>query len=148
MGLAHKYGKNGNVVNWGIGNECSVFITNPKDVENLLSNKSVEKSMIYRFISPWLGTGLVTVSGPKWAEHRKLLTPAFHFKILEEFVNIFNENDKKMIDILKTKTNLPEFNFYDLITSVTLDNISETSMGIKLNAMDGENKEYTQAVKE
>lgn len=95
-----------------------------------------------------LGTGLLTANGQLWADHRKLVTPAFHFKILEEFVNVFNENDRKMVKILEGKVGLPEFDIYDTIISVTLDSISETSMGIKLNAMDGQNREYTEAVKE
>ena len=37
------------------------------------------------------------VAGTKWKEHRKLFTPAFHFKILEEFVGVFNSNDRIMI---------------------------------------------------
>lgn len=55
MSFPHKYGKNGNVVNWGLGNTTVVQVTNPKDVENILNARSVTKSLIYRFISPWLG---------------------------------------------------------------------------------------------
>lgn len=123
MGLCHKYGKNGNCVNWSIGNIFIVLITNPKDVENLLNNKAVEKSAIYKFISPWLGRGLLTASGQNWQDHRKLITPAFHFKILEGFVDNFNENNKKLVEMLRSKASLEEFDIYNMITAVTLDNI-------------------------
>lgn len=36
-------------------------------------------------VTPWLGRGLLTNSGENWHLKRKLLTPAFHFKILSSF---------------------------------------------------------------
>lgn len=123
MGFCHKYGKNGNCVNWGPGNYIVVHLTNPKDVENLLNNKACVKKSIYKFLTPWMGQGLLTTSGQKYFDHRKLITPAFHFKILEQFVDVFIEKDRKLVEKLKPKIGLNEFEIYDLIAAVTLDNI-------------------------
>ena len=41
--------------------------------------------------------------GAKWHSRRKLLTPAFHFSILEEFCPIFNEVSSTFVRILKDK---------------------------------------------
>ena len=63
------------------------------------------------------------VAGTKWKEHRKLFTPAFHFKILEEFVGVFNINDRIMIQKLDKHVNGPGFDIRPYISLCTLDMI-------------------------
>lgn len=60
--------------------------------------------------------------GRKWFERRKMLTPTFHFKILEDFVQVFNEQSQNLIqqlhDAIKLKN---EIDVYPFITRCTLD---------------------------
>ncbi|CAG7826524.1 unnamed protein product, partial [Allacma fusca] len=67
----------------------------------LSSNTLIEKSNDYDMLKPWLGTGLLTSEGDKWFHRRKLLTPAFHFKILEDFIDVFNEQTNVLVHILR-----------------------------------------------
>nr|CAD7449742.1 unnamed protein product [Timema bartmani] len=57
----------------------------------LNSTKHIDKSHHYTFLHDWLGLGLLTSTGIKWHNRRKMLTPAFHFKILEEHVPTLNQ---------------------------------------------------------
>lgn len=41
-----------------------------------------------------------TGTGKKWHKRRKVITPAFHFKILERFVEIFDRRSNTVIDKL------------------------------------------------
>lgn len=36
-------------------------------------------------------------SGNKWKSRRKMLTPAFHFKMLQEFVSVFDTESKVLL---------------------------------------------------
>ena len=63
----------------------------------------------------------VSVAGTKWKEHRKLFTPAFHFKILEDFVEVFSSNDRILIEKLEKHVNGPPFDIRPYISLCTLD---------------------------
>ncbi|XP_069674758.1 cytochrome P450 4C1-like [Periplaneta americana] len=125
-----------------------VFITDPDDIEIILSSRShITKSLDYNLLQPWLGTGLLTSSGDKWQSHRKILTPAFHFKILEEYVQVFNSNSRVLIQKLQENVGKPFVDISSYVTMCTLDIICETAMGITVNAQTGGQTDYIKAVK-
>lgn len=90
----------------------------PETVETVLSNNFLlEKSSQYNFLHDWLGTGLLTSAGSKWRSRRKLLIPAFHFKILHDFIPVFNEQANILIQKLKLQSNTGKL--IDLVPNVT-----------------------------
>jgi len=147
MSFPRKLGKN--VAIWGIFNHVELLVSRQEDVELIMAGKSTKKSHLYDFIQPWLGEGLLISHGTKWYSRRKIITPTFHFKILEQFMEVFNEQDKKLVQKLeKYAQNKEDCNIYEYLTAVALDNICETAMGVKINAQDNPNSEYITAVKE
>ncbi|XP_011882043.1 PREDICTED: cytochrome P450 4C1-like [Vollenhovia emeryi] len=101
-----------------------VAFCHPDDVETILnSTKHIEKSLIYDVVFPWLGTGLVASGGAKWHSRRKLLTPSFHFNILQQFVEILIEEGENMTNALKNTGNTVVKDLTPFISEHTLNAI-------------------------
>lgn len=45
----------------------------------------------------------ISFSGDHWHKHRKIITPAFHFQILERYVEAFDGPCDIFVDILRDK---------------------------------------------
>lgn len=91
------------IVCFMLGPHPEIMVTDPSLAEAILgSQKLIEKSDEYDFLSQWLGTGLLTATGKKWFSRRKVITPAFHFKILDQFVEIFDKHSKMLVKNLES----------------------------------------------
>uniref|UniRef100_A0A182LYY9 Cytochrome P450 n=1 Tax=Anopheles culicifacies TaxID=139723 RepID=A0A182LYY9_9DIPT len=143
--LHERYGQD--FMMWSLFNWNLILMTSRKNVEKVLLAKQTEKSMLYQFIEPWLGTGLLIASGEKWFQRRKIITPTFHFKILEQFVRVFNTETDTMVKLLRKHVNGKEFDIYEYVTLMALDSICETSMGTTVDAQHNPDNQYVQNVK-
>lgn len=112
------------------------------------SQKHISKNNLYSFLEPWLGTGLLLSTGPKWFNKRKTITPTFHFKILEQFIEVFDRQSDILIGLLKTKANGSSFNIYPFVTRLALDILCETAMGTEIHAQTDKESTYVKAVTE
>ncbi|XP_046742333.1 uncharacterized protein LOC124408992 [Diprion similis] len=126
-----------------------VTLYHPDDVEALFSSViHIEKSRIYNFLHPWLGTGLLTSGGKKWHERRRILTPAFHFNLLQQFVRIFNEQSEKLVQSLCLEGDEVVDDLVHLLHKYTLNSICETTMGATSDVNGQVLKEYRSCVSE
>lgn len=110
------------------------------------SNRHVNKSKEYRFLHPWMGMGLLTSYAEKWRPRRKLLTPTFHYDILKDFVDIFNQESKIMAEKLLAHAGKGSFDVYSYVTLCALDIICESAMGRHVNAQQHKDSDYVTAV--
>lgn len=114
-------------------------------IERVLGSPTLTHKTYFHFI-PWLGHGLFTSSGDKWRKARKLITPTFHFKILEQFLDVFNSNGVILINKLKNEVGNTSVEVQTLMSRCTLDIICETAMGLSVNAQTEESSEYAKCI--
>nr|WKR34923.1 cytochrome P450 CYP4NQ23 [Monolepta hieroglyphica] len=125
-----------------------VIVRDVKFIEHILSStKLIDKGSPYAYLHDWLGTGLLTSTGAKWKKRRRMLTPAFHFSILENFVEIFETVGDVFIKKLENEVGKSDVDICPLVSLCTLDAICEAAMGIKLNAQANKSSEYVRSVK-
>lgn len=113
-----------------------VLLYGAEECEAILSsNKMLTKLFHYRFLSPWIGDGLLTSKPDKWRPRRKLLTPTFHYDILKDFVQVYNRHAKTLVskfDALAEKVQFEDI--FHTVTLCTLDIICESALGVNIDA--------------
>ncbi|XP_068081533.1 cytochrome P450 4C1 isoform X2 [Anabrus simplex] len=139
-----KYGPILRIYGFGLAH---VMISDHEIIEAILTGtQNISKASDYRLLSCWLRDGLLLSTGEKWHTRRKMLTPAFHFKILEDYIPVFSRNSKILVNKLWEYIDEPFVRVNKLITLCTLDIICETAMGTSIHAQDGQEVEYVKAV--
>ena len=80
--------------------------------------------------------------GNKWHGRRKFLTPAFHFKILEEYLKVFNANSQILVEKLGAKIGETFVEITSYVSVCTLDIICGNF--IPLNPFSFKSLKYTE----
>ncbi|KAL3270267.1 hypothetical protein HHI36_009320 [Cryptolaemus montrouzieri] len=141
--LAKKYYPHYNL---RILHHSSVNILSPEDCEIILGTKKhSRKSVIYLLLLNWLNDGLLLSKGEKWTQRRKILTPAFHFSILKNFLAIFNEECEKIIEVINNKSS-ETMDVVALCSEFALYAINKSAMGHTLDPRDKEQLQYRDAI--
>ncbi|CAD6196589.1 unnamed protein product [Caenorhabditis auriculariae] len=146
-----KYGKQGHgaYVLW-LGPRPVVVVIRPETAKAVLeSNDIITKGPEYDILVPWLGTGLLIATGEKWRHRRKMLTPSFHFNVLNGFQSVFDDQSKVLIEkLVPLSESGAEVDLAPYIKRCALDIICETAMGTTVDAQNNHSHPYVLAVQE
>lgn len=117
-----------------------VFSRDPKVVEDLLSSqKYLKKAYSYWVIKEGLGEGLVVSEGDFWRKRRKIITPTFHFEILNDYFSIIEKQAAHLMAKLYTLAEQKqEFDIQPISKDFAFSVICETAMGINMEKEDKE----------
>jgi len=130
----------------------------------VMSTNNTPKGMIMRFFerglslidpiaSGWLGTGLLTANGALWKARRDLITPTFHFQILQNYMSIFQSRTKILISrfdkLAKEGGSEKSHDVFPYCTDCTLDIIGACAFGLDLGCQtQPEPSHYVSAIRE
>ncbi|XP_030265149.1 cytochrome P450 4F3 [Sparus aurata] len=129
-----------------------VRLFHPDYVKPLLmapASITMKDELIYGHLRPWLGHSLLLSNGEEWSRKRRLLTPAFHFDILKNYVAIFNTSTDTMHEkwrrlVAEGTTNIEMF---DQVILMTLDSLLKCAFSYNSNCQQS-TSEYVSAIVE
>uniref|UniRef100_A0A0N5A8Z2 Cytochrome P450 n=1 Tax=Syphacia muris TaxID=451379 RepID=A0A0N5A8Z2_9BILA len=98
------------------------------------SNKTLKKPFHYNFLSEWIGHGLLINTPENWRPRRKLLTPAFHYDILKDFVEVYNRHGTTLLHKFEKLAGDRYNEIFRTISLCTIDIICEAALGVHVDA--------------
>ncbi|XP_002412998.3 cytochrome P450 4V2 [Ixodes scapularis] len=105
----------------------------PNAAERVLSNsENLNKSFLYDMMKSWIGNGLLTSYKDIWKKRRKVLTPAFHFRVLEDYVPVMNRRASELVKKMNSLSS-GSFDLLPVMRIAAFGILFETAMGIQLD---------------
>ncbi|XP_036612936.1 cytochrome P450 4X1-like [Trichosurus vulpecula] len=109
-----------------------LFIYDPEYAKIFLNRKDPKTSVAYKFLIPWLGRGLLILHGEKWHYHRRLVTPAFHFNILKDYIHLIKDSARMMLDEWeKLRTEDSSMEVSESISFMALDSVLKCTFSVQ-----------------
>ena len=109
----------------------NLLTSHPDSVKTIIS-ENYSKGKLYSNFYNWIGDGLLTSKGEKWYRHRKLLTPAFHYEILNDFFPVYSDCVDEMLELWSTElTNTDHVVLQDWMSYLTLDILLQCICSVK-----------------
>uniref|UniRef100_A0A1A9W2A2 Cytochrome P450 n=1 Tax=Glossina brevipalpis TaxID=37001 RepID=A0A1A9W2A2_9MUSC len=138
----------GKVCHFWIFNKLILIVEDVQYLEAILrSSRFITKHSVYNILRNWLNDGLLISTGSKWHTRRKIITPAFHFGMLEKFLKVFDQQSEIFVKSLQTKADgKTVIEMFSEVCLTTLNIIAETAMGVKIDTYTNPNFPYTKAV--
>ncbi|XP_070324305.1 cytochrome P450 4A11-like isoform X2 [Odocoileus virginianus] len=111
-------------VRWLWGTRAFVLLYDPDYMKMVLGRSDPKPYRTYKYLTPWIGTGLLLLEGQTWFQHRRMLTPAFHYDILKPYVGLMADSVQVMLDnwekLVSQDSHLEIFGHVSLMTLDTI----------------------------
>lgn len=115
------------------GPQPFLIATTPKAIEAVLTNsQNLNKAFLYEMMKPWIGNGILMIEKGKWRSRRKVISPAFHFRVLDDYAPIMNRRAREMVRRLDAMGT----DFFDVLPIVRLAAFGilfETALGVQID---------------
>jgi len=115
-----------------------IAIYGAEEAKVILSH-SHPKATSYKWVDNWLGDGLLTATtlDGLWKRKRRMITPAFHFNILQRYVPVFGEHAELLVQ--KWEKEAEKRNIVNIVNDITtsaLDIIGQCAFGYNFGALE------------
>ncbi|NWH83460.1 CP4B1 protein, partial [Aegithalos caudatus] len=121
----------------------SLIIHHPEYAKSILGRTDPKASVPYKFLLPWIGKGLLVLEGSKWFQHRKMLTPAFHYDVLKSYVTLMSDSVKVMLDKWdKRITERKSVELFQDVSLMTLDSIMKCAFSFNSSCQTQSDSHY------
>ncbi|NXQ56872.1 CP4B1 protein, partial [Anthoscopus minutus] len=121
----------------------SLIIHHPEYAKSILGRTDPKASVPYKFLVPWIGKGLLILEGSKWFQHRKMLTPAFHYDVLKSYMTLMSDSVKVMLDKWDKKiTEKKSVELFQDVSLMTLDSIMKCAFSYNSDCQTQSNSHY------
>ncbi|EPQ05289.1 Cytochrome P450 4A11 [Myotis brandtii] len=135
---------------WLWGSRVSLMVYDPDYMKVVLGRSDPKNHGSYRFLAPWIGYGLLLLNGQTWFQHRRMLTPAFHYDILKPYVGLMADSVRVMLD--KWEELISQDSHLEIsehISLMTLDTIMKCAFSQKGSVQtDSKSQSYIQAIRD
>uniref|UniRef100_H0VI93 Cytochrome P450 family 4 subfamily A member 11 n=1 Tax=Cavia porcellus TaxID=10141 RepID=H0VI93_CAVPO len=120
---------------WFWGSEAHLIIYDPDYMKVILGRS---------------GYGLLLLNGPTWFQHRRMLTPTFHYDILKPYVKIMANSVRVMLDKWeKLISQDASMEIFQPVSLMTLDSIMKCAFSYQGSVqLDRKSRPYLQAIEE
>ena len=102
------------------------------------------------FFITWLGDGTLLTANAKWKNRRRMIAPALHSNMMENFLPIMNKHTSSFANRLERLCENGQnknVDIYRYVTLISLDIISEAAMGVSTEAQTStHSKEYVDGI--
>ncbi|KAG3283090.1 cytochrome P450 4A11-like [Ictidomys tridecemlineatus] len=132
---------------WLWGSKVRVLVYDPEYMKAILGRSDPKSHNTYRIVAPWIGYGLLLLNGETWFQHRRMLTPAFHYDILKPYVGIMADSVRVMLDKWEQLIGQNSLEIFQHVSLMTLDTIMKCAFSHQGSVQQERNsKSYIQAV--